>query len=352
LMFEKPKFTEYVLARLITIAIFIVIGAGFFASIILPDRDIALDLLFLSLSLSIIIYAVYKGSKRIEKKLYTINKHLLQISDTSDLDNETHFFTHEFEEINQNLIEILKQARKRYRDKQKYNLKLKLKNNQRSDILSAIAHEFRNPISSIMGYSQTLNEDDHIPPTLKKKFLQKIYNNSTKIEEILSRLLLWNRFESGHMELKTSNFDLVKLVQDVTSSLQEKYKDREIAIESQGSVAMSADRTMIEIVLKNLIENGLKYSKDKVVVLIDKYRIVIIDQGMGISQDKIKKVTKKFYRTGEHDWDNSMGLGLSIVKNILELHGLKLNIESKEDRGSKFGFELSDKETYFTKEGA
>lgn len=340
-MFEKPKLTEYVLARLITIAIFILIAAAFFATIILPERDITVDLLLLTTALSIIIYSVYKWAQRIEFKLNRINKHLVELTDTSDLDNHTHFFTREFEEINHNLVEILKHARKRYSDKQKYNLKLKIKNQQRSDILAAIAHEFRNPISSIMGYSQTLNEDEHIPPTLKKKFLNKIYNNSTKIEEILSRLLLWNRFESGHLELKSSNFDLVKLTQDVQIALQDKYKDREMSIESQGNVMMSGDRTMIEIVLKNLIENALKYSKDTVIINITPYRISIIDQGLGISEDKIRKVTKKFYRTGEHDWDNSMGLGLSIVKNILKMHNLKLDIESQEDRGSSFSFNLN-----------
>ncbi|MEA2028458.1 MAG: HAMP domain-containing sensor histidine kinase, partial [Campylobacterota bacterium] len=297
-MFEKPRLTEYVLARLITIAISIVIGAAIFATLVVPDRDIMLDILFLILALAIIIYAVYKGAQRIEFKLNRINKHLVELADSSDLDNHTHFFTREFEDINQNLIEILKHARKRYSDKQKYNLKLKLKNQQRSDILAAIAHEFRNPISSIMGYSQTLNEDEGIPSTLKKKFLQKIYSNSTKIEEILGRLLLWNRFESGHMELQTSSFDLVKLTYDIKVLLKEKYKDREIEIDALEGTMIYADRTMIEIVLKNLIENALKYSDNKVVIKIEKERISIIDQGMGISQDKLKKVTKKFYRTG------------------------------------------------------
>jgi len=145
------------------------------------------------------------------------------------------------------------------------------------------------------------------------------------------------------MELQTSSFDLVKLTYDVKVVLREKYKDREIEIDSHEGIMIYADRTMIEIVLKNLIENALKYSDNKVVIKIEKERISIIDQGMGISQDKLKKVTKKFYRTGEHDWDNSMGLGLSIVKNILKMHGLKLEIESQEDRGSTFSFDFHNR---------
>ena len=94
------------------------------------------------------------------------------------------------------------------------------------------------------------------------------------------------------------------------------------------------------MVLKNLIENALKYSKDEVYVLIEKDNISISDKGLGISDKDLDKVTKKFYRSGTHNWDNSMGLGLSIVKTILSLHKSKLNIQSKVDEGSTFSFNL------------
>jgi len=66
----------------------------------------------------------------------------------------------------------------------------------------------------------------------------------------------------------------------------------------------------------------------------------VIDKGTGISSSDITKVTKKFYRSGTHSWDNSMGLGLSIVKRILELHGTELEIKSEEEKGSTFSFHL------------
>jgi len=103
---------------------------------------------------------------------------------------------------------------------------------------------------------------------------------------------------------------------------------------------VKADRTLIDIVLKNLIENALKYSKDTIYVSIKKGRVSVRDEGAGISSSDITKVTKKFYRSGTHNWDNSMGLGLSIVKNILSLHGSKLEIESKIDVGSTFSFKI------------
>jgi len=274
-----------------------------------------------------------------QNELRLINKYLENLEKTEKIDYQAHFFTQEFEEINQNLIKVLNNAKKREDIKQRYNAKLKLKNRQRADMISAIAHEFRNPIASIMGYAQTLEEDKEIPPALQEKFLSKIYNNGVKIEALLSRLVLWNKFESGETTLHPSKFDLYTLAQEVKTSLIEKYHQREIVL--QGSSHMvEADRTLMEIVLKNLIENALKYSKDKVVVTIEGDHISVIDKGTGISSSDITKVTKKFYRSGTHSWDNSMGLGLSIVKRILELHGTELEIKSEEEKGSTFSFHL------------
>ena len=204
-------------------------------------------------------------------------------------------------------------------------------------MISAIAHEFRNPISSIMGYAQTLEDDKEIPAQLQEKFLHKIYNNGVKIEALLSRLVLWNKFESGEATLHPSQFDIYTLVSEVKTSLMEKYPQRDIIIEGESQV-IEADRTLLEIVLKNLMENALKYSKEEIIVQIDPKQISIIDKGAGISSSDISKVTKKFYRSGTHTWDNSMGLGLSIVKSILSLHDSELKIESQEDKGSTFSF--------------
>jgi len=293
----------------------------------------------LALAFGIFIFAIYRGAKRMQKELTTINTYLKNLEKIEKIDYQTRFFTQEFEEINQNLMKVLKGAKKREDIKQRYNAKLKLKNRQRADMLSAIAHEFRNPIASIMGYSQTLHEDPEIPTELREKFLEKIYNNGNKIESLLSRLILWNKFESGEATLHKSTFDLHALAGEVIRLLQEKYKTREICLEGS-STTIEADRTLMEVVLKNLIENALKYSKEVVVVRLEEGRVSVADKGVGISNKEIDKVTKKFYRSGTHNWDNSMGLGLSIVKTILSLHKSKLQIESKVDEGSTFSFKI------------
>lgn len=340
MIFRRPQFTEYIMARLVTLAVATSLVFSTIFWIFIPDASTAiLAIAILIMGFSIFIYAIYRGAWHMQRELQLINKYLDKLEKIDNIDYKAQFFTKEFEDINQNLIKVINSAKKREDIKQRYNAKLKLKNRQRADMISAIAHEFRNPIASIMGYAQTLDEDKDIPPELQEKFLRKIYNNGLKIESLLSRLVLWNKFESGEATLHPSNFDLYTLVEDVKTSLEEKYPQREIVIE--GSTYMvDADRTLLEVALKNLIENALKYSKDEVLVKIEDGRLSVIDKGAGISSSDISKVTKKFYRSGTHSWDNSMGLGLSIVKKILALHDTSLEIDSEEEKGSTFSFHI------------
>ena len=275
----------------------------------------------------------------IKKELKLLERYLSGIDTIDEKQGKIDYLTKEFENINIKLIHLLRKIKKRNKKKRKYTAQIKLKNRQRSDMLSAIAHEFRNPIAAIMGYAQTLNDDDEIPPLLQKKFLTKIYNNGEKIEELLSRLLLWNRFESGEQKLQLSKFNLQLLAKDVALTLEEKYKTRKIVV-SETPLIIKADKALMDIVIKNLIENALKYSDETVVIEIENREFKVIDRGVGISDKNIDKVTKKFFRTDEHSWDNSMGLGLAIVKQILKLHNITLKIESQEDYGSTFSFRL------------
>lgn len=319
-----------------SILIFVVFTIGLF----LLGRDvqtIIFAIILLALAFSFFVFSIYRGAKHMEKELNTINKYLENIDKIDKIDYKAHFFTQEFEELNQNLAKALKKAQKREEIKQQYNAKLKLKNRQRADMISAIAHEFRNPVASIMGYAQTLQDDPNIPKPLQEKFLSKIYNNGNKIESLLARLILWNKFESKETNLHKSKFDILELAQEIKFSLQDKYKNREIVVQGKSRI-VEADRTLMDVALKNLIENALKYSKDEVTIAIDAQRISVADKGVGIAPKDIDKVTKKFYRSGVHNWDNSMGLGLSIVKTILMLHHTKLEIESELGKGSIFSF--------------
>jgi len=339
-MYDRPSLTQYVTARLITITVFVTVIYSL-TIVIVPHKyqNSWFHIGLFILSLLLILVSVYIGAKKVKRELKIVERYLSGVDRFNSSNPKAQFFTYEFEQINIKLIQILKKIERSDNKKRKYTAKLKLKNRERSNMLSAIAHEFRNPISSIMGYAQTINDDENIPPTLRKKFLTKIYKNSEKVEELLSRLLLWNRFESGKQKLQLSKFDIKPLIKDVALNLEDRYKNRIINIEGS-NFTLKADRALIEIVIKNLIENALKYSKDEVKVKIENRTIYIIDKGIGIAPENIDKVTKKFFRTDKHSWDNSMGLGLAIVKQILKLHNSSLHIKSREESGSTFFFSI------------
>ena len=94
--------------------------------------------------------------------------------------------------------------------------------------------------------------------------------------------------------------------------------------------------------MTNLIENALKYSEDEVTVRVTNERIEVIDRGIGISEADIGQITKRFFRVDSLSWDNSIGVGLYIVKYILKLHNTHLEIESEPNRGSKFWFDIKE----------
>jgi two-component system phosphate regulon sensor histidine kinase PhoR len=341
---RPPHFHEYIVTRILSIfsLIFTIVVALVWGLDITQEQALYITTLFI-VSFGTFVYLIHRYTLRIEKELKQINRYLKEVDNLERIDERANFFAKEFIDINKNLYKALKKFHDKADVKQRYNAKLKLKNRQRTDMLHAIAHEFRNPIAAIMGYAQTLQDESTIPKALQKKFLKKIYTNSLKIESLLERLILWNKFESNEANLQKTEFNLFILAATIVESLQHKYKEREIRLKGEKRVMLFADKTLIELVLENLIENALKYSRHEVTVVIERNTIEVIDKGVGIRDDDLDKVTKKFYRSQEHTWNNSMGLGLTIVKKILTLHDMVLEIESQEGVGSTFKICFSEK---------
>jgi len=250
-------------------------------------------------------------------------------------------FAKEFEEIGEYLRNLTKKLQKREEKKEKFTKKLKQISRQRSELISAISHEFKNPVAIINGYTQTLLEDNSIDDKLRRKFLEKIYNASNKISNMIDRLSIAIKFENNDLEPKKTEFDLCELTKEAVKLLKDKYKNREILVECE-SLKVYADKTMIEMVLINLIDNALKYSESEVKIEIKNSEVKVIDKGIGIKKEDIEKVTKKFFRARRNIWDNSMGLGLYLVSYILKLHNSELKIESEYKKGSVFSFEIGE----------
>jgi len=302
------------------------------------DLWIKIALIF-ALSILAGLYGAYLFSQKIRKEIDTIIANLQLIADKEYKIGVSSHFSFEFFEIANYLKKLATKLEKRAKQKRKYTAKIKLISQQRSDVISAISHEFKNPIASIMGYAQTLLDDPHANGQIKERFLGKIVQNGQKISGMIDRLTLATKFENGDFNTQNSTFDIAKIVADSVQSFREKYPQRTINAQLSEHI-ITADRTMMDIVISNLIDNALKYSDETVEVFLDENALHVKDSGIGIKEDEIERVTQKFYRTNSHSWDNSMGLGLALVSYILKLHNTSLEIQSTLGVGSDFSFQL------------
>lgn len=291
-------------------------------------------------TLCIGLFSTYRLSKKIRQEIDKIIENLQQIADKEYRISLSSHFSMEFFEIANYLKKLATKLEKRAKQKRKYTAKIKLISQQRSDVISAISHEFKNPIASIMGYAQTLLDDPNANAQIRERFLGKIVQNGQKISNMIDRLTLTTKFENGDFNVQNSTFDLVKLTQEIAQSFREKHHNRTITCTLPETFPISADRTMMEIVISNLIDNALKYSDEAIEIYMEENALHVKDNGVGIKAEELEKVTQKFYRSNSHSWDNSMGLGLALVNYILKLHNSTLEIQSSLGVGSDFSFKL------------
>ncbi|SFV49780.1 Two-component system histidine kinase [hydrothermal vent metagenome] len=245
-------------------------------------------------------------------------------------------YSEEFNRITKLLSETSEALAKKAKKKSKYTAKLKLANRQKDEILSAISHEFKNPISVISGYAQTLLEDMQMAPKLRKKFIDKIYTSAKKLSAMIDRLRLFIKLEEDSHPLKYTKSSINKIVNDVITQIQESYPNREIYFNTKEDLIIEVDEALFSIAVKNLIENALKYSEDEIYIRLSKDKLEVEDRGIGIEKREIDKITSKFYRVSNNGWDNSLGIGLSLVAHIVRVHNFKLEIESQKGEGSLF----------------
>ena len=136
--------------------------------------------------------------------------------------------------------------------------------------------------------------------------------------------------------------NLYEIVLDTTENIKLNYPKREVIIEGDVNLKIKADPSLFSVVVTNLIENAFKYSEDEVKVRFDEKSLSVIDTGIGISEDNLENITNKFYRVHENRWNNSLGLGLFIVNNIVNLHKFSLEIKSEENEGSTFSINFTN----------
>lgn len=287
--------------------------------------DILVVLLFF---FGVLFFLTYKISTKIEHEVEKIANFLTSLTKKNKNTYITSTLSIEFHKITSLLTKVSKILAKKEKQKSKFTAKLQSSNKQKEDIISAISHEFKNPIAVINGYSQTLMDDTNINASIRQKFLTKIYNNGVKLSELIDTLRLSSKLDSGQQETHFKNINLYNLVHDTVENIELHYPKRQVTIQGGKGIEIKGDSSLFGVVVTNLVENAFKYSEDEVKIVFDQAELSVIDTGIGISTKNLEKITNKFYRVNENSWNNSLGLGLFIVSNILDLHNFSLEIKS------------------------
>lgn len=285
--------------------------------------------------IALALFVTLKISKNIEQEIRQILDFLKNLTKQKRAEKIDSKYSVEFNKITKLLTNVSEALSKKDKQKAKYTAKLKLSNRQKDDIISAISHEFKNPIAVISGYTQTLLADKDINQKIRDKFLEKIATSAKKMTTMIDRLRLSIRLEDGKMENKMKSVHLKDLIKNQIEDLKEAYPNREVLFEGD-DIVKDVDETLFGVAIINLIDNALKYSQDRVYITLNNEKISVKDNGIGIPQKEIENITKKFYRVSTNGWNNSLGVGLSLVSNIVAQHNFKLNIESVENEGATF----------------
>ena len=239
-------------------------------------RDIDLikeEFLYLSIKISflflIFMAVAFLIAFQISKELQDETKEILEF--LKDLTKQTRAiriestYSIEFNKITKLLSSVSQSLVKKDKQKSKYTAKLKQSNRQKDDIISAISHEFKNPIAVISGYTQTLLEDKDLNPNIREKFLNKISSNSNKLTTMIDRLRLSIKLEQHKQPSSFKVCNMRSITEDIIDDLKATYKNRDIEFIGD-DIKINADETMINVAITNIIENALKYSQDTIKV--------------------------------------------------------------------------------------
>jgi len=220
----------------------------------------------------------------------------------------------------------------------------------RRDFVANVSHELKTPLTSIKGFVETLLEGALEDKENSVNFLKIINSHADRLNTLINDLLDLSHIESNTVKLKVESFNLAQLVSQVISGFRAQIKKKavEISFSLLDELELFADKSKIEQVLTNLINNAIKYNKENGFVKIyteelpDKLKIIIEDSGPGIPARDIPRIFERFYRVDKARSRElgGTGLGLSIVKHIVELHSGGVGVESTEGFGSKFWFTI------------
>ena len=226
------------------------------------------------------------------------------------------------------------------------------RNEQHDAFLNAVTHELKTPIASIKLYLETL-KTRNVAEDKRREFYDVMLADSNRLLSTVEQVLQASRTKEKHRRLNISEINLGRLLDETIKIAQTRYNLDETAIkltEPAEEITLSGDAAELQTAFTNLLDNAVKYSSDEPRILVRvkksgerKVQIFIKDSGIGLEADELKRIFRRFYRVSNSSTQvkKGTGLGLFIVKSIIEKHGGRVRADSKgEGKGSTFIVQL------------
>lgn len=217
----------------------------------------------------------------------------------------------------------------------------------RNEYVANISHELRTPLTSLRGLLEPLSDGMIKDPEKQKQYYAIMLHEVERLSRLITDMLQLSRLQAGTEAMEMTMFDVNELLEEVSQSFQTEAAKRRIRIEIETSESLSpvlSDRDRIEQVLVILIDNALRYAKNKIRLLADENAhdvvISVWDDGIGISKENLSRVFERFYKADVSRKDGGTGLGLSIAKKIMDQLEEQIEADSEEGEWTCFRFTL------------
>lgn len=255
--------------------------------------------------------------------------------------------------ITTDMATLIQEIDKYARDKKIEIETLKVREEYRKEFLGNVSHELKTPLFTVQGYISTLLDGALHDENVLEKYLEQANKGVERLTYIIKDLDMITKLETGDLSLDIETFDIVEIIKNVFELLEMKAAKKKITLtfdlDYQTPIMVVADRDRIQQVLTNLIDNSIKYGESKGTTEVsienlikNKVIVRITDNGEGIDTENLPRLFERFYRVDQSGSrkKSGSGLGLSIVKHIIEAHNEKIYIESELEVGSEFSFTL------------
>ena len=255
--------------------------------------------------------------------------------------------------ITTDMATLTREVKKFATDKKLEIETLKVREEYRREFIGNVSHELKTPLFTVQGYISTLLDGALDDKTIRKKYLQRAEKGVERLIFIVQDLDMITKLEAGDLNLNSIEFNIVEVVQNVFDLLEMKAEKKNIILSFDNKyskpIMVLGDKEKIQQVLTNLIVNSIKYGKQDGSTEVgiedlvnNKVIIRVTDNGEGIEKQHISRLFERFYRVDKSGAraEGGSGLGLSIVKHIIEAHDEKIYIESQFGVGSEFSFTL------------